>query len=372
MNRELKINNYLNRGIIEANLNFAKENRSFFSLIKFGYQMDEDDAFTFKNLISFIHIYTDFSPILYLENDAFLLFLKDTKVYQAKAIINKLNHQIGNRFDFELKNIGITINSEEDRYKSLMDRVDKYFIMSKLSSSKKIFYGTVDFDYYDTMDVMKIFKNIFKKSNKISLNNIYKGIPLSEKASINGFSEGIMQVKIKPEKLPFYQKEKFTFIQHDSIPDIIKADILKVDTAQQLVILGNLELLDNSPVARSDIRVEPKKKIRTILTQGHKRLAEGLISSISESSISIESSASQISDILQQNIFHKELEVKFQLPDSKNCYLPIKIKSYIFSIVDNRIIITISPSALEKTRIREYIQRQQTELLMALKQELQK
>jgi len=372
MNRELKINNYLNRGIVEANLNFAKENRSFFSLVKFGYKMDEDDAFTFKDLILFIHLYTDFSPILHLENDTFLLFLKDTKIYQAKAIINKLNHQIGNRFDFEIKNIGITINYEEDRYKSLMDRVDKYFVMSKLSSSKKIFYGTVDFDYYDTMDTLKIFKNIFKKSNKISLNNIYKGIPLSEKTTINGFSEGIMQVKIKSEKLPFYQKEKFTFIQHDSIPDIIKADILKVDIDRQLVVLGNLNLIDNSPIARSDIRVEPEKKIHTILTKDRKKLAEGLITSISESSISLESTANEIGDILHQNIFHKELEIKFQLPNSKNFLSPIKIKAYIFSIIDNRIIVTISPSATEKTRIRDYIYRQQNELLITLKRELKK
>jgi len=372
MNRELKINSYLNRGIVEANLNFAKENRSCFSLVKFGFSMDEDDAFTFKDLISFIHTYTDFSPILYLGNDTFLLFLRDTKIYQAKAIINKLNHQIGNRFDFEIKDIGITINYQEDRYKNLMDRIDKYYIMSKLSSSKKIFYGTVDFDYYDSMDLFKIFKNIFAKSNKISLNNIYKGIPLSEKVTIIGFTEGVMQVKIKAEKLPFYQKEKFTFLQHDSIPDIIKASILKIDTNKQLLVLGNLELIDNSPIARADIRVEPKQKIHALIIKENKKIAEGTILSISEGSISLNSTPNQIRDILNQNIFHKELEIKFQLPNSKNFLSPIKIKAYIFSIIDNRIIVTISPTTIERTRIRDYISKQQNELLMALKRELNK
>ncbi len=370
MNRAIKINDYLNRGIIEANLSFAKENRTFFSLVKFSYKMDEEDAFTFKDLIAFIHIQTDFSPILYLENDAFALFLKDTRIYQAKALINRLNYHIGNRFDFEIKDIGITTNDNNDTYKTLMDRVDKYFVMSKLSSSKKIFYGTVDFDYYDNMDPLKAFKSIFRKSNKISLNNIYSGLPISENAKIEGFSEGIMQVSIKTDKLSFYKKERFTFLQHDLIPDIIKADIIKIDPSKQLVILGNLTILSDSPVARSDIRIIPTHKIYSILTIGNRKIAEGQIASMSESSISISSSANQITEILNKDIFHKELLIKFQLKNSKNISSPIKIRAFIFGIVDNNIIVTISPTATEKTALRAYIANQQNQVLLKLKQEL--
>jgi len=49
--KETKITNYLNRGIIEANLNFAKENNTIFSIVKFGYEIDLDDAYKFKDLM---------------------------------------------------------------------------------------------------------------------------------------------------------------------------------------------------------------------------------------------------------------------------------------------------------------------------------
>ncbi|MCF6172978.1 MAG: hypothetical protein L3J44_04255 [Campylobacteraceae bacterium] len=370
--KESKINNYLNRGIIEANLVFAKKQKSIFSIVKFGYEVDLDDTYTFKDLIAFIHKFTDFSPILHQDKNSFILFLKDIKIHQAKAIINKMNQKIYNIFDFEIKNIGITVNNTDDTYKKIIDRVDKYFVMSKLSSKKKVFYGTVDFDYYDTMQPLKVLKNIFSKNSNISINNIYKGIPITQKAKVNGFNDGIIQVNIKAEKIPFYKNEKFTFIQHDFIPDIIKADILKVDKTRYIMVLGNLQFLQSSPIERSSVRIEPKKKIHTLLTYGHKKLSEGFITNISEDSISFETPYNQIDNMSEKNLFHKELIIKFQLTNSKNILSTLKIKAYLFSIINNQIVVNISPNSTEKTRIREYVSAQQNKLLSALKLELMK
>ncbi len=371
MHREIEINNYIARGIIEANLNFAKENKSSFCLVKFSHKVDLEDAYTFKDLISFIHTYTNFSPILQQENDTFLLFLKDVKIHQAKAIINKLESKINNIFNFEIKNIGITVNHPSDTYKKLIERVDKYFVMSKLSSKKKIFYGTVDFDFYDTIDSMQVLKDIFNKSSNIVLNNIYKGIPIIEKVRVSGFSDGIMQIRLKSEKIPFYENETFTFIQHDMIPDIIKADILKIDKNRFVAVLGNLRFLPSSPVERSNVRIQPTKNIHAILAYGHKKVVEGQITSISENSLSLQTSVPQVSDILDNAIFHKELTIKFQLANDRNFLTPIKIKTYIFNVTDNNIILNISPSNIEKTRIRNYISSRQDELLLTLKKELE-
>ncbi|NOX16068.1 MAG: hypothetical protein GXP61_08610 [Epsilonproteobacteria bacterium] len=368
--KKSKINNYLNRGIIEANLDFAKEKNSIFSIIKFNYAIDLDDAYTFKDLIAFIHKFTDFSPILQEDENSFIIFLKDAKIHQAKAIVNKMNHKIYNMFDFEIKNIGITVSSTNDTYKKIIDRVDKYFVMSKLSSNKKVFYGTVDFDYYDTMQPLKVLKNIFSKNSNISINNIYKGIPITEKAKVNGFNGGIIQVNIKADRIPFYKNEKFTFIQHDSIPDIIKADILKIDKHKFIMVLGNLQFLQSSPIERSDIRIEPKKKIHTLLAYGHKKLVEGFITNISEGSISFEIPINQMDNMVGKNLFHKELTIKFQLANSKKTLSVLKLKAYIFSIVNNLVVVNISPGTEEKTKIREYVSTQQNELLSALKQEL--
>ena len=370
MIEDKKIYDYVTRGIIEANLNFAKEKKSYFSFVKFEHKVDIEDAYNFKDFISFIHIYTDFSPILKQENDSFLFFLKEVKIHKAKAIINKLFQKCKNKFGIEIENAGITLSSMDDTYKSLMDRVDKYFVMSKLSISNKIFYGTVDFDYYDTMDPSRILKNIFNKSSSISLNNLYKGIPIQESARVNGFNNGIIQVKIKPTKLSFYEKEKFTFVQHDLIPDIIKANILKIDRDRSVIILNSLEFLKSSPVERSNTRIKPNKNIHAILTKNNKKLAEGNIISISEDSISLKVISKQDNILSMKDFFHKELNIKFLLANDKNFLSTIKLKSYIFNIVDDHIILNISPNASEIKKIRDYISMQQNELLTTLKLEL--
>jgi len=370
MIKEKKVNDYITRGIIEANLNFAREEKSHFSLVKFEYKVDLEDAYNFKDFISFIYIYTGFSQILKQEKDSFLFLLKDVKIHKAKAIVNKLLQKCKNEFDIEIENVGITISSINDTYKSLMDRIDKYFIMSKLSSSNKVFYGTADFDYYDTMNPSKILQNIFNKSSYINLNNLYKGIPIQETARVNGFNDGIMQVKIKPAKISFYEKEKFTFIQHDLIPDIIKANILKIDRNRFIIILNNLEFLKSSPVERSDTRIQPNKNIHAILTKAHKKLAEGNIISISENSISLKVIPEQADILSKKDLFQEELNIKFLLANDKNFLSPIKLKSYIFNITDDQVILNISPNIAEITKIRDYISTQQNNLLTTLKLEL--
>ena len=370
MIKEKIIYDYITRGTIEANLNFSRENKSYFSLVKFEYKVDLDDAYSFKDLISFIHIQTNFSPILKQDSDSFLFFLKEVKIHKAKAMVNKLLKKCKNEFDIEIENVGITLSDIDDTYKSLMDRIDKYFVMSKLSSSNKVFYGTVDFDYYDTMDPSKILKNIFKKSSHLNLNNLYKGIPIQETAKVNGFSDGIMQVRIKPAKIPFYTKEKFTFIQHDLIPDIIKANILKIDRNRFIIILNNLKFLKSSPVERSGTRIEPNKNIHAILTKANKKLAEGNIISISENSISLKVIPEQADILSKKDLFQEELNIKFLLANDKNFLSPIKLKSYIFNAVDDQIILNISPNMAEITKIRNYISTQQNKLLTTLKLEL--
>ncbi len=370
MQKAVEINNYITRGTVEANIEYANKHKSYFSLVKFGYNVDLDDAYTFKDLIGFIHLFTDFSPILQHENDTFLIFFKDTKIHQAKALINKMDYQIKNRFSFELKNIGITVNHTEDNYKKLLDRVDKYYVMSKLSTKKRVFYGTVEFDYYDTMDSGKVLKRIFDKSSKITLHNLFKGIPINEKTKVLDFTDGIIQLKINSTKIPFYKNEKFTYIEHDLIPDIIKARILKIEEKNALMVLGNLEFLKSSPVERSDIRVEPNNKIIASLTNGPKKIIEGYITTISENSLSLYVPDSKLEILLRENLFGKEMEINFQIMNEKNFLTPIKTKTYLFSIVNNKVVLNIMPNSTTKAKIKNYISSRQNEILNLLKKEL--
>ncbi|MDD3462550.1 MAG: hypothetical protein PHW07_02780 [Sulfurospirillaceae bacterium] len=48
ISRYESINGYLNKGVLESNISFAKENESHFCIAKFGFEVDLDDAFLFK------------------------------------------------------------------------------------------------------------------------------------------------------------------------------------------------------------------------------------------------------------------------------------------------------------------------------------
>ena len=138
-NRELTINTFINRGIIEANIEFSQKNNSPLSIIKFGYKVDIEDVFLFKDFVSFIYTYSDFNPILQQENNTFILFFRDCKIHEAKSLVTQMVQKIKQNLRINIEHIGITLLDADDTYKTLLDRLDKYFVMSKLSSRKKLF-----------------------------------------------------------------------------------------------------------------------------------------------------------------------------------------------------------------------------------------
>ncbi|MDX1810032.1 MAG: hypothetical protein R3331_10865 [Sulfurospirillaceae bacterium] len=370
MQKDGIINSYIIRAIVETHLKSSKENKTHFSLVKFSHIVDLEDTYKFKDFISFVHLNTNFSPVLYQDKDSFLLLLKDIKIIEAKTMMKKIARQVENLFHFEIKSIGITTNDYNDTYKEIIDRVDKYFVMSKFSSTNNMFYGTVDFDFYDTIEPIHAIKNIFQRSNNITLNNIYKGIPISEEVNINGFSSGIMQVRLEHSMLPFYQNEKFTFIRHDLIPDVIKADILKVDQNKRIAVLGNLTFMPSSPVERSSARIVPEQKIHAILSSKKKKIMAGHITSISETSLSMTIPDYKRDTDLNKELLNKELNIQFQFINKKNFLSLIDIKAYLFDITEDNVILNILPGHDEAERIKHYISVREEKLRSNLKIEL--
>ena len=369
-NRYETINTYLNKGLIEANIAYAINHNTSFCIAKFGFEVDIEDGFFFKDLITFIHTEIGFNLILQHSGDTFLILLRDYKIHNAKTLLKKLEHAINQQFKIEIKNIGITLFDPSDTYKSLLDRLDKYFVMSKLSSRKKIFYGTLDFDFYETQSKNDILSTILKKLNTATLHNLFNGIPIKEEVTIAKFEGGIAQIKINSAKVHFYTKEDFTFIQHEKIPNIIKAKIIKVDAVKSLLVLNNLEFLDASPVERGDIRVTPEKRINATLLYNKIKILDGNISNVSESSIAINVKIMDVEKLLDKNFLDKELELEFQIPTDKSFLTKIATKAFIFSIVNETIVLNIQPSVFMKSKIRQYIALRQNGLLVDLKQYL--
>lgn len=371
-NREFKINEFISRGIIESNIEFSQNHNTPLSIIKFGYTVDIEDGYFFKDLIAFIHSFSDFNSILQQPNDTFIIFLRDCKIHEAKAIVTQMIKRIKHTFKIEITHIGITLLHEEDDYKTLLDRLDRYYVMSKLSKRAKTFYGTYDFDFYETQSDKKVLKNIFKKLNTIKLFNFYQGLPVTEKVKILHFSQGVIQVQLEPIKIPFYEKENFTYIQHDLIPTILKAQIVKLEPKKSLMVLGNLEFLDSSPVERSGIRVEPERDIYASLSLENKKILDAYIVSISENSIVLNAKIEQISKLIEKSLWETELNIQFQIPTEKSFLTTIKTKSLIYSIVNDKIVLNITPTTLIKSKIRNYISFRQSDVLDNLKRVLKK
>ena len=370
ISRYESINTYLNRGIIEANIAYAKMHQSSFSMVKFGFDVDLEDAFFFKDLIAFIHTELGFHTLLQQGVDTFVIILRDIKIHHAKKVLKKLEHNIKQTFKIEIKNIGITLFDATDSYKSLLDRLDKYYVMSRLSTRKKIFYGTLDFDFYETQNKNDVLASILRKEKTVTLHNLYNGIPIKEEATIAKFDEGIAQLKITTPKIFYYTKESFTFIQHDKIPSIIKAKIIKVDPSKSLVVLANLEFLDASPLDRSYIRVQPQKPINPTLLLNKIKLLDGTLETISESSVVLHVKLTDIEKIIHKDLTERDFEIAFQIPTEKGFLTMISAKASIFSIINETIVINMQPNTFMKSKLKQYVALRQNALLVDLRQQL--
>ena len=370
ISRYESINTYLNRGIIEANIAYAKMHQSSFSMVKFGFDVDLEDAFFFKDLIAFIHTELGFHTLLQQGVDTFIIILRDIKIHHAKKVLKKLEHNIKQTFKIEIKNIGITLFDATDSYKSLLDRLDKYYVMSRLSTRKKIFYGTLDFDFYETQNKNDVLASILRKEKTVTLHNLYNGIPIKEEATIAKFDEGIAQLKITTPKIFYYTKESFTFIQHDKIPSIIKAKIIKVDPSKSLVVLANLEFLDASPLDRSYIRVQPQKPINATLLLNKIKLLDGTLETISESSVVLHVKLTDIEKIIHKDLTERDFEIAFQIPTEKGFLTMISAKACIFSIINETIVINMQPNTFMKSKLKQYVALRQNALLVDLRQQL--
>ena len=364
------INAYLNRGIIEANITFAKAHQTSFCVAKFGFEVDLEDGFFFKDLIAFIHTELGFQTLLQQGNDTFLIILRDFKIHYAKKMLKKLEHNIKQKSKIEIKSIGMTLFDASDSYKSLLDRLDKYYVMSRLSTRKKIFYGTLDFDFYETQNKNDILASILQKEKAVTLYNLYNGIPIKEEAKIAKFDEGIAQLNISAPKIFYYTKESFTFIQHDKIPSIIKAKIIKVDPAKSLLVLANLEFLDASPLDRSYTRVQPQKPINATLLLNRIKCIDGNVATLSESSVVLHVKLAEIEKIIHKDLVEKEFDISFQIPTIKGFLTMISAKATIFSIINETIVLNIQPNTFMTTKIRQYVALRQNGLLVDLKQQL--
>lgn len=362
--------NYLNKGVIESTIDYVKKHDSFVCVAKIGLKIDLEDAYTFKDLFGYLHSHTDYGPVLIGEEDAIILIFRDYKTHQAKAALQKMQRFVSDMMGIRLNVIGITLVDMEDSLVSLITRLEKQYISSKISSKPRICYDTRYFNFSANKDNHAILKNIFKKLNIIKIHNLYEGVPVVDRVGIKSYDGYELVVKIEKNRVPFFMRENFCFIEHDLVPNILKANIYRVNQTQNSLTLNELEFLDSSPVARSGIRVEPHRRIYASLSYERKDICRGYIINISENSVVLKVNQPQLNQLSKADTYKKYLALKFQIPTQKSYITTINTKATLFRIDSEYAIVTIFPSPVAKSKIRSYISIQQANLLVDLKSKL--
>ncbi len=369
-NPQQNIINYMNKGIIQSNIDYVASNSSFTCLAKIEFKIDMQDAYNFKDAIGYLHKKSDYGAVLIDENNSILLLFRDYKIHQAKASLQKIVRNVAKRFNIHIKIIAITLIDPKDDYKSLLERLDQYYVMSKISKEQKIFYGTKHFNFYESKDNIPLLERLFKKINYLKIHNHYKGIPIVEKIVILAFTKGNMIIKINKNKIPFYEQEKFCFLEHDLVPNIIQGDIIRVNPTLSTLTLSGLKFLDSSPVERSGIRIEPDRNIYAVLSFNRKDICKGYIINMSENSIVLHVSNVSLERLASSNIANEFLTLTCQIPTKKSFMTTVKLKASVFKMDSNDIVVNIFPNPPSKTKLRSYISMRQEEVLLDLKMKL--
>ncbi len=362
-NQSLLITNYLNHAIIESQLKKAKEYTLDLSVVKFELKFEPKDGQKFKHIISFIHSYLDFIPIIYEGGNTFIIFLQDLKIHSAVMTIKNLLLSIKLKFNIEIKNIAITSFEQDDDIVTLTERVHKLYMKSKVSKNKDIIYATKEFEFNSDEDQLEKIKTIFMKYPNVNIYSFYKEVPIVNKTLITECSYNFISLQIDKRSYSFIKKQGFVYIEHYMIPSIMRADIVKTHDDSQMIELDHIIFLDNSPLHRKNIRITPHKSIHASLEREGEIYIDGVIGDISKNSISLETQLSKVEELNEKNLLNAKFKLSFSVENLLGVSKNLIMKASIYKTTANVLILNIYPNSFVQTYISEYINMCQTLLL---------
>ncbi len=367
MNRCEIVNKYLNIAIIEAELENAKKNDLSFSIIKFKYEVDLDNTYFFKDFAEEIYKILNFFPILYDNKNNFIVICKNHKLHESITIFKKLQKRLKNQYNIYIDRAGVTELDKKDNLTDILERVDKYLVISKRLPVGKIIYGLRSFDFYNISNREDSLKTVLKEDANIQIYNIYKGIPIKERGMVVKYENNSIILKTTYEELKYLNKyEEFLYLKHKNFPNIIKAEIDKFNFSEKIVFIKNLEFQDDSIIDRESTRVRPDRNIRLMVEYQNHIIADGIISSISTNSISVKMKKQNLDKI--KKIKNYEFILKFNLFVKSSISINnITIKAKVFNITATETIFVITPNAFIETKIQSYIKSIQKQILQAIK-----
>ena len=362
-NNSMLILNYLNQAIMDAQLERAQNYNTHLSIVKLDLPFVPDEGKVFKEMVSFMHAFLDYSPIINDGGSSFMLFMHDTKLHTAVMTVKNMLMSVKIKYGMDVKGVGITAYEEGEEIAVLQERLHTLYMKSKISKGKETFYATSSFEY-GTGEVEKSLLSIFTNNPKIKVYGFYKEAPMVHEAKVLEFEASAFSLRLPKEYLAFLKREEFVYLEHPLVPDIMRTDIISIDMAHSVINLSKVKFLDNSPVHRKNIRVTPHKPIQALMTHEEEFQMEGLISDISKNSILITTQLNKAEEIQVKDLNNKNFMLKFHVESANAVVHAIEVKAMIFKITGNQVIVNIYPTPEVQRELSEYISMCQNLLLL--------
>lgn len=114
----------------------------------------------------------------------------------------------------------------------------------------------------------------FLAGRAVEMINIFRGVPVSNRAEITMVSKGYVALKAHSYQAVCVSMEKRTFLRGGNITGILRGHPVSVDVASGDILLTRLSPVEESVGQRMGLRVQPKEPVRVEI-----RTARGSVSS---------------------------------------------------------------------------------------------
>ncbi len=354
---------YQIHAVIETIMAKSKRDDTPLSVAKLTLNFDPKEADRFKKLLSFIYEFLDYATFIGIGNSQYIFFIENTKIHTAVITLKNMLLSANIAFKDQIIGVGVTMVEKDEDFEQMIKRAMDLCDSSIKTEPTEVHYATSSFSYSDK-DAPNGLKSIFVKEPTITAYGFYKEAPMMQDGTIIEYSDSEFIIKLPKEYLTFLKRESFVYIENSLIPDIMKADIIKIDLDKGVVYLGEVKFLDDSPVHRKNIRVTPHRPIKASFSYEDEFMATTIISDLSKNSILLTTQLPKIEELLAKDLRNKKFDLHFYIEEDDGSKEEIYLKAMIFKITGNQIVLSINPDSQTEDILHEYIQKCQKLLLL--------
>jgi CheY-like chemotaxis protein len=331
---------------------------------------------------------------LVIANDMFLEFFGFESIAQSKknftAIGEKFLVHDGFLYKDEKRDVIETlVETPQKLFHAKLSSLDgslKHFILKYQEIPEKKGYGILSFDDITELNLLGVFDEnqstphnntqgdsvlfnllgvVQRNSAKVDMHNYYKGLSITNSASISKIEEDRLFLKTNYMQLKAMQLEQKTYIVSSALPSVVRAsEVVKISFEKGEVELKLLSFVQTSPIERKTIRVTPtQKESISLFIDESKFHGEVIMEDISLDAVRVKLSALPAG-------LHSESEVRLDIVlelDKKPLIINTKAKMFKKSELQHSFSIVFMFVALKKNALVKYITKRQMELIREIK-----